>query len=81
MKLGASRKEHIEAGLKKTKELSAEFGKDVRHARHNAMQVLKKLSKIMPEQEVKIVEDEYGNMLKKAELKGKKMVDAKEADL
>ena len=57
VKLGSSRKEHIEAGLKKVKELNAEFGKDMRHARHNAMQVLKKLSKIMPEQELKIVEE------------------------
>ena len=67
VKLGASRKEHIEAGLKKTKELSQEFAKDVRHARHNAMQVLKKLSKIMPDEEVKIVEDEYESLMKKAE--------------
>ena len=60
VKLGASRKEHIEAGLKKVKELGHEFDKDSRAARGNAMQTLKKLSKILPEDEVKVLEDEYG---------------------
>ena len=45
------------------------------------MQVLKKLSKIMPEQELKIVEEQYESMMKKAETEAKKIVDAKEADL
>ena len=53
VKLGASRKEHIEAALKKVKETSQQFSKDVRQARGSALQVLKKLSKILPSDEIK----------------------------
>ena len=48
VKLGTSRKEHIQAGLKKVKSALETFRKDVGEARREAMQTLKKLSKILP---------------------------------
>ena len=45
------------------------------------MSTLKKLSKILPEDEIKVLEDEFIDMLKRAELKAKKALEAKEIDL
>jgi len=49
VKLGTSRKEHIDSGLKKIKESLDAFNKHARDERHNALQVVKKLGKILPE--------------------------------
>ena len=53
VKLGTSRKEHAEAGLKKVKEYSENFKKEAREARHKILQVIKKVSKVLPEDDVK----------------------------
>lgn len=81
VKLGTSRKEHIAAGLKKVKESNMNFIKGVQKARHNALQTLKKLEKIMPKDNVKLLEDEFDSMFKKAEQGAKKECDAKEKDI
>lgn len=47
VKLGTSRKELIAAGLKKVKATSDEFKKNLREARHRALEVVKKISKIV----------------------------------
>lgn len=56
VKLGTSRKEHIEAGLKKIKDLHESFKRQAREERHNALTVLKKLSKVLPESQIKLTE-------------------------
>jgi len=81
VKLGTSRKEHVQAGLKKIKSLSESFKQDSREARHGVMQKLKKLEKILPQDEVKILEDEFAKMLKTYEDKSKKIVEAKEKEI
>ena len=48
VKLGVSKKEHIEAAVKKIKGIGEEFKKDVKDARHNVENTKKKLEKIMP---------------------------------
>lgn len=49
VKLGTSRKEHVQAGLKKVKDALEVFKKDARQSRQSVMQTTKKLSKILPQ--------------------------------
>ena len=81
VKLGTSKKEHIIAALKKVKEANDSFKKDVREARHNALQTLKKLGKILPQDQIKLLEDEFELLVKKAEEAAKKECDAKEKEI
>ena len=43
--------------------------------------MLKKLSKVLPESEVKLMEGEFNDMLKKTEQNAKSICEAKEAEL
>ena len=81
VKLGTSRKEHAEAGQKKVKELGETFKKQAREERHKVLQVIKKLSKIISEDDVKLIESEINDMLKKAESTAKAACDAKTQEL
>ena len=81
IKLGTSRKEHIAAGLKKTKAASDEFKKNIRDARHKALEVIKKLSKIIPQETSTQLESEIAERIKKSEDLAKKTIEAKEKDL
>ena len=67
VKLGTSRKEHAEAGLKKVKEYFELYKKAARDARHNILSVMKKLSKVLPEDEVKNMDSIINDLLKKQE--------------
>lgn len=64
VKLGTSRKEHAEAGLKKVKEYSEEFKKNAREERHKILQVIKKVAKVLPEDDVKLMDTTISDMLK-----------------
>ena len=57
------------------------FKRDVRDSRHEAMQTLKKLGKILPQDQVKLLEEEFETMMKKSEEGAKKVVDAKEKEI
>lgn len=81
VKLGTSRKEHVAAGLKKAKTAGESFKRDVQGARKETLQTVKKLGKILPQDEVKLLEDEFELMMRKAEEGAKKMVEAKEREL
>ena len=80
-KLGTSRKEHAEAGLKKVKEYMETYKKQAREERHKVLTLMKKLSKVLPEDEVKLMEKSIEEMLKKAETDAKATCDAKDAEL
>ena len=67
VKLGTSRKEHAVAGLKKVKEYEEAFKKQARDERHKILSTMKKLSKVLPEDDVKRMDGEINDMLKKAE--------------
>ena len=81
VKLGTSRKEHVQAGLAKVKDLSQQFKKELRDARHKIMEQVKKLKKVLPEDEVKVIEAEIGDRMKKADDLGNQTCSAKEADI
>ena len=81
IKLGTSRKEHAQAGIKKVKEYLEVNKKQGREERHKVLGVTKKLSKVIPEDEMKIMDGEIGEMLKKSELAAKNLCDAKEKEL
>ena len=81
VKLGTSRKEHAQAGLKKVKEYAEAFKKQAREERHKVLTVLKKLSKVLPEDEAKMITTEVDELLKKAETASKTTCDAKETEL
>ena len=67
VKLGTSRKEHAAAGLKKVKEYLEVFKKAAREERHKVMQTMKQLSKVLPEDQAKLMDTEVNELLKKAE--------------
>ena len=81
IKLGTSRKEHVAAGLKKIKAANEEFKKNVRDARHKVLEVIKKLSKVVPQETTTLLEAEIATKIKKAEDLAKKTVESKEKDL
>lgn len=81
VKLGTSRKELIAAGLKKVKEANEEYKRNIRDARHKNMEVLKKLSKIVDQDTIKQLENDFDAKIKKAEEVAKKTAEAKEKDL
>jgi ribosome recycling factor len=81
VKLGTSRKEHIEAAKKKIRAVSDEFKKNLRDARHKALEVVKKLGKILPQDEISQLEDEINDKVKKAEDQAKQTIDAKEKEV
>lgn len=49
VKLGTSRREHIEAGLKKVRAAHDSYRKDSREARQTVNLTIKKLAKILPQ--------------------------------
>ena len=53
----------------------------MREARHTAMTTLKKLSKIIPQDDVKLLEDEFEKMFKKAEEGANKACAEKEKEI
>jgi ribosome recycling factor len=81
IKLGTSRKEHMAAALKKVKEHHESFKKQARDARQKIMQTLKKLEKIVPKDQIKLLEDELDTLLKKTEDDAKKLCEAKEKEI
>lgn len=48
VKLGTSKKEHIDAALKQVKQASDDFKRGVKEVRHSIQETTKKLDKIMP---------------------------------
>jgi len=81
VKLGTSRREHAEAGIKKIKELFERYRKQARDERHNVLTVMKKLSKVLPEDQVKLMDSEINDLLKDSEKVAKAACDAKDAEL
>ena len=81
VKLGTSRKEHVQTGLSKVKELSQQFKQEARTARHKIMEQVKKLKKVLPEDETKVLENEIADQMKKADDRANQTCSAKEADI
>lgn len=64
VKLGTNRKEHAQAGLKKVKDHFEQFKKSARDERHKILAVLKKLGKVLPEDNMKAMDADINDMLK-----------------
>ena len=48
VKLGTSKKEHMDAALKQVKAAHEDFKRDIKEVRHAMQDVVKKLDKILP---------------------------------
>jgi len=81
VKLGNTRKETLDGALKQLKKAQSEFNSNVRDARHDAMNTLKKLEKIVAKDEVKVIEKELQKVQGEFEAKGLKMIGEKEKEL
>lgn len=55
VKLGTSKKEHIDAALKQVKGSLEDFKREIKDIRHEIIDVIKKLDKIMPQDECKLL--------------------------
>jgi ribosome recycling factor len=55
VKLGTSKKEHIDAALKQVKAALEDFKKSVKDVRHTMQDSVKKLEKILPQDDVKLL--------------------------
>ena len=55
VKLGTSKKEHIEAALKQIKSINDDFKLAVKDVRHEMQETTKKLGKILPQEEIKVL--------------------------
>ena len=54
VKLGTSKKEHIDAAMKQLKQAVDEFKRNLKEARHSMQDTIKKLEKIIPQDESKL---------------------------
>jgi ribosome recycling factor len=55
VKLGTSKKEHMDAALKQVKAANEDFKKEVKEVRHAIQDVIKKLDKILPKDEINLL--------------------------
>ena len=53
--MGTSKKEHIDAALKYVKVAAEDFKKEVKDVRHEMIDTVKKLEKIIPMDDVKLL--------------------------
>ena len=67
VKMGLGKKEHQAQALKKIKDLGEEYKRNVRQARQEMQDTLKKLQKILPKDMLKIFEDSLEKMVKQCE--------------
>lgn len=81
VKLGASKKEVVEAALKLLKAVGEEFKARSQEVRHEMKQTLKKLEKIMPQDEVKVITRDFDKISAAKEAEAKKLIDAKEKEI
>jgi ribosome recycling factor len=77
VKLGTTKKEHIDAALKKIKGLHDTFKKDLKEARHEVMQT----EKILPQDQIKILEKDLNKLTTDAEESAKKVIANKEKEV
>lgn len=81
VKLGTSKKEHIDAALKQIKGENEKFKKGVKDVRHKMQEVSKKLEKILPQDEMKLLGKDLEKMCANKEAEAKKLIDAKEKEV
>ena len=81
VKLGTSKKEHIDAALKQVKAAHDDFKREVKDVRHEIQDVVKKLDKILPQDDCKLLLKDLEKQVVKGEVDAKKLLDAKEKEI
>lgn len=81
VKLGTSKKEHLDAALKQLKSISDDFKIGVKDVRHEIQQTVKKLEKILPQDEIKVLQKDFEKIVTTKEAEAKKHLDAKEKEI
>lgn len=81
VKLGTSKKEHVDAAMKQVKAASEEFKKEVKDIRHSIHDVVKKLDKILPKDETNLLTKDLEKICTGKEAEAKKVIDAKEKEI
>ena len=81
VKLGTTKREHIEAALKQVKQCLDEFKRNVKQVRHEMNNVVKKLDKIMPQEDLKLFQKDLEKLCVARETEAKKLLEAKEKEI
>ena len=81
VKLGTSKKEHMDAALKQVKAANEDFKKEVKEVRHAIQDVIKKLDKILPKDEINLLQKDMEKIVTNKEADAKKVLDAKEKEI
>lgn len=81
VKLGTSKKEHVDAAMKQVKSALEEFKRDVKDVRHGALDVVRKLDKILPQDDCKLLTKDLEKIVAKGEAEAKRLAEAKEKEI
>ncbi len=81
VKLGTTKKEILDAALKQMKEYFEEFKQDVKEVRYEMNNTVKKLDKILPQDEIKLLQKDLEKLCTNSEASAKKLIDAKEKEI
>lgn len=81
VKLGTSKKEHMDAALKQVKAAHEEFKRQVKELRHAIQDVIKKLDKILPKDEINLLQKDMEKIVTVKEAEAKKVLDSKEKEI
>eukprot|EP00347_Sterkiella_histriomuscorum_P009325 403341640 len=81
VKLGTSKKEHLDAALKQIKVINEDFKLAVKEVRHEMNETVKKLQKILPQEEIKVLQKDLDKIIANKEGDAKKHFDAKDKEI
>lgn len=81
IKLGTSKKEHTDAALKQIKSAFDDFKREIKEVRHAMQDSVKKLDKILPQDDCKLLQKDLDKLVANREVEAKKLVDAKEKEV
>ena len=81
VKLGTSKKEHMDAALKQVNAAHEDFKRDIKEVRHAMQDVVKKLDKILPKDETELLKKDLEKLCTNKEAEAKKILDAKEKEV
>ena len=81
VKLGTSKKEHIDAALKQVKQTHDDFKRDIKEIRHSMNDSVKKLDKILPKDETTLLQKDLEKLCTNCEAESKKLIETKEKEI
>ena len=81
VKLGTSKREHMEAALKLVKQAHEEFKRAVKEVRHAMQDTAKKLDKIVAKDEVSLLQKDMEKLVTGREAEAKRVIEAKEKEI